>query len=504
MKIKMIIKAMVVVVATIVSVGASGVSADNIIRIASPFNATQLDPALSASAGNIEAFGQLYSRVFRRGADGSLQPALAKSWDVSADGKTITLHLGDYKFSDGSPITADDVVFSLLRTRDHKKGAYAVTMKQLNTATAKDAHTVVLTLKNTSATFIGNLEVFNAGIISKKDVATRGEEAAFATVPVSSGPYMVKEWKHGDRLILQPNPNYWRTGYPKNDGAELIEISDADTRISSLLANEIDATRIIPWSQVNTLKENSKISVPLNPSTVIFMSLLNHTKGAFSNIKVRQAASMALNKVAIAKAVTFGYAKPANTTLPLLDFHHDNLDVNGYNPSKAKALLAEAGAPSEPVVILIRAAAQDEQLATIIQAQWAAIGLKSKIEKVDRAQWWPRVTKFNYDAAPSWWYNETTDPDLAVGWALCGTCGSKSFYTGYVNAEVDKLMEQGAAELDASKREVIYHKIQEIATSEVSQIPLYYPPYANAYSARVKGLYMTPALQWTLEDTVVK
>jgi peptide/nickel transport system substrate-binding protein len=503
MSIKLSLKVAAVAAVAFFTAGEGAALADEVIRIASPYKTTTLDPVRSASAGNIETFGQLYSRVFSRAADGSLAPGIAESWNVSDDGKTITLNLRDAKFSDGSAITADDVTFSLLRVRDHEKSAYGVTMKQLGDATAKDANTVVLTLKSPSAPFLGNLEVFNVGIVSKKDVEARGEEAAFTTAPVTSGPYMVKEWLPGDRLILAANPNYWRDGYPKNAGAELIEIDDPNTRVSSLLAGEIDAVRSVPWPQVAELQANSDVDVPLEPSTVIYMTLMNHSRPPFDNMKIRQAAAMALDTKSLAKAITFGHAPAANTTLPRLDFHHKDFSVNTYDPAKAKALLAEAGGFDGEAVLLVRTSNADQQLATLIQAQWAAIGLKSKLEKVDSGVWWDRVPSADYDAAASWWYNETTDPDLAVGWALCGECGTKAFYTTYNNPKVDALMEAGATELDRTKREEIYHEIQEITTTEVSQIPLYYPPFANAYSKRISGLIMTPALQWTLEGASV-
>ena len=147
--------------------------AEDIVRIASAYRTTTLDPALSAAAGNIETYGQLYGRLIRRAADGSLEPGLAESWAVSDDGKTVTLKIRDAKFSDGSPITADDVVFSLLRVRDLKESAYSAPLQQLAEAKAGDAQTVILTLKSAFAPFVGNLEVFNTGIVSQKDVETR-------------------------------------------------------------------------------------------------------------------------------------------------------------------------------------------------------------------------------------------------------------------------------------------------------------------------------------------
>lgn len=482
---------------------AGGAGADDIVRIVSGYPTTTLDPARSAAAGNIETFGQLYARLVRRNADGTLEPGLAESWNVSDDGKTVTLTLRDAKFSDGSPITADDVVFSLLRVRDLPDSAYSAPLQQMADANAINAKTVEIALKTVFAPFIGNLEVFNTGIVSKADVEKRGEKEAFAGAPVTSGPYMVKEWKPNDRLVLAANPNYWRTGYPKNDGAELIEVGDENTRVTMMISGDVDAVRGVPWSQVTDLQSREGISVPLEPSTVIFMTLLNHARAPFDDVKVRQAAAHAIDTKAVTKAMTFGHAQPANTTLPgALDFHDKSNPGIAYDPAAAKSLL-EGKAPADPLIILITDNPESERLAVLLQAQWAAVGLTSKIEKVDSGVWWDRVPKGDYDAAPTWWYNETPDPDLAVRWALCGTCGNKSFYTNYNNTRINELTEAGAAELDSAKRAEIYRQIQEITTNEVSQIPLYYPPYSNAYSKRVTGLMMTPSLQWTLEEAEV-
>ncbi|WP_162913227.1 ABC transporter substrate-binding protein [Rhodospirillaceae bacterium SYSU D60014] len=491
-------------VAACILTGAGSAGSEELVRIASPYKTTTLDPSRSAAAGNIETFGQLYARLLRRDQNGELAPGLAESWEISDDGKTVTLTLRDAKFSDGSPITAEDVVFSLLRVRDHPESAYPAPLQQLAEAKAKDEKTVVLTLEHPFAPFLGNLEVFNAGIVSKTDVEARGEEEAFASDPVTSGPYQVREWRPNDRLVLEASPNYWREGYPKNDGAELIEVGSENTRVAMMLSGEVDAAREIPWSQVSDLQTREGLEMPLEPSTVIYMTLLNEGRAPFDDVRVRQAAAHAIDVKAVAKAMTFGHAEPANTTLPgALDFHHSEYPGIAYDPAKAKALLEESDYDGEDIVILISDIADIDKLAVLLQAQWAAVGLKAKIEKVDRGVWWERIPNGDYDAAPSWWYNETMDPDLAARWALCGTCGNRSFYTNYDDPKVNELIEAAAAEFDPEKRTALYHEIQEITTTEVSQIPLYYPPFTNAYSARVEGLQMTPALQWTLEETEV-
>ncbi|NNH67659.1 ABC transporter substrate-binding protein [Rhizobium laguerreae] len=480
--------------------------ADDVIRVASPYQTTTLDPMRSAAAGNIETYGQLYSRLLRRNSEsGALEPGLAEKWEISPDGKTYTFHLRDAQFSDGSPITAADVAFSLDRIRSDKKSSYPAPLGAVESLTVADAKTVVVTLKSAFAPFLGNAEIWNMGIVSKSDVEKRGEEAAFATVPVTSGPYEVKQWKPNEKLILQPNSHYWRKGYPKSNATvELIEITSPETRIAMLKAGEIDVVRAVPWAQIDELKAAESVDMRLEPSTTIYMTLLNHKREPFSNLKARQAAGMAIDNKAMAAAITRGYAVPANTTLPgSLDFHDKEYPGIPHDTAKAKELLAQSGMLGREVKILAAADAPSQQTALLIQAQWQAIGLKPVIVNVDSGAWWDATGKGDYDAAANWWYNETPDPDLAVRWAVCGSCGSNSYNTFYANPKVDALVEQGTKEADQAKRQEIYKEIEKITTEEVAQIPLYYAPNAVAYSKRLRDLKLTPSLQWTLEETSI-
>ncbi|KNY13554.1 peptide ABC transporter substrate-binding protein [Shinella sp. SUS2] len=479
------------------------VSAESLIRIGSPYRTTTLDPIRSTAAGNIEAFGQLYARLLRKDEAGKVQPGLASAWTISEDGLELVFTLRAAKFSDGRLITAEDVAFSLTRALKDEKSVYAATLAAVESVRVQGDATVKVRLKHRFAPILDNLEVFNAGIVSKADVEARGE-MAFSEKPVTSGPYQVREWRPNDRLVLEPNPNYWREGYPKNDGAELIEVENSNTRVSMLMSGELDAMRDVPWAQLEAVKARDSLLMALEPSTVIYMTLLNERRPPFDNIKVRQAAAHALNIPAIAKAMTAGNGMPANTTLPAaLDYHAKNLPGIAYDPALAQMLLSEGGYDGKELTMLISANADAEKLATLLQAQWAAIGLKTKIEKVDRGVWWERIPAGDYDLAPSWWYNETSDPDLAVRWAVCGTCETHSFHTHYDNPKVNALTEEAVRELDPARRGALYHEIQKISTEEVAQIPLYYPPYANAYAKAVDGLRLSPSLQWSLEDAVL-
>jgi len=483
------------------------VHAESLIRITSPYPATTLDPSRSGAAGNIEPFGQLYSRLLRRNFEtGELEPGLAEKWDISADGLTYTMHLRDAKFSDGSPITADDAAFSLNRVRTDKESALPSVLSVVESITASDPKTVVLKLKYALAPMLANLELWNVGIVSKADIDKRGVDGAFSTVPVTSGPYAVKEWKPGEKLVLVPNQHYWREGYPKSDATvELLEVAEAETAAAMLKSGEADVMRGVNWAQVEDLKATDGVDMRMEPSNVIFISLVNHSREPFSNLKARQAAAYALDNKMLTQAVTGGYAKPANTTLPgSLDFHDDSYPGIVHDMEKAKQLMAESGMIGKPVKIILGGGSTNQQIGLLMQAQWQAIGLKPELVNVDTPGWWDATGKGEYDATPTWWMNEITDPDLAVRWALCGECDSHAFNTFYNNKKVNELTEQGSREQDPAKRAAIYQEISRITTEEVSQIPLYYSPFAVAYSKRLKNLKITPAMQWTLEETTIE
>lgn len=481
--------------------------AETLVRIATPYPATTLDPSRSAAAGNIELFGQLYARVLHRDAEtNALIPGLAERWEISPDRLTYTLHLREAKFSDGSPITADDVMFSMERVRTDPQSALPSTFGAVASFSAPDPKTVVVKLKSPLVLMLDQFQMWNAGIVSKADVEKRGVDAAFATAPVTSGPYMIKEWKPGERIVLQPNPNYWRKGYPKSDASvEMVEVAEPETAAAMLKASEVDVMREVEWSQVEDLKATEGIDMRLEISHVIYTILLNHKREPFSNLKARQAAAYALDKEAITFAATNGLATAATTPLPSgLDFHDPDYKGIVADMEKAKQLIEESGMTGKEVKIPLNGGQANQQIGLLMQAQLEAIGLKPVIVNIDVATWWGDTAKGEYDATPTWWMNELTDPDPAVRWALCGACDSHSFNTFFDNKRVNELTNQGAQEQDPAKRAAIYQEIARTATEEVAQIPLFDAPWLVAYAKRVKNLELTPAMQWTLEDMTVE
>src|SRR3954454_7905445 len=205
-----------------------------------------LDPIKTVYGPDILIQGIMFSRLLRSSADRKqLFPGLAESYEISPDGKTYTFHLTEAKFSDGSPITAEDVAFSYTRMRFQKDSAYAAPFQPLVKAEAKDPKTVVMTLDRRFTPFLTLTEIWNTGIVPKAVVEKMGDDA-FAKAPVVSGPFKFVEWRTGDRVILAKNEHYYRNGLPHLDGIEFMYIPDDNTRVSMLLGGELDVCTQVP------------------------------------------------------------------------------------------------------------------------------------------------------------------------------------------------------------------------------------------------------------------
>ena len=475
----------------------------NVLRIGMEAEVLTLDPIKTVYGPDILIQGIMFSRLMRASGDRKqLFPALAESHQISDDGKTYTFKLRDAKFSDGTPITAEDVAFSYTRMRFQKDSAYAGPFTALDKTEAPDAKTVVMHLNKKFTPFIQNVEIWNSGIVPKANVEKLGDDQ-FGQTPVSSGPFRLVEWRKGDRVVLEKNPHYYREGLPYLDGVEMIYVPDDNTRVSMLKAGEVDMIMATPFPLIQQLGAEGFQATP-EPASVINECLINHAAEPFNDVRVRQAVSFGIDRQAITEAVTLGLGRPASSLMaPVLNYFNTDLPVPVRDVAKSKELLAAAGKPNLSFELLTAAGiASDERTAVLIQSQLAEAGITVNISKVDSTQHWNSLIEGNYQALLNWWYNETLDPDVALRWAIWGAGENKSYYTRYNNPRVNEILEQAAAAPEGDGRKVLYFEAQKLAYEEVAQIGLYYPPFRNVYSPKVQGLRLNPGYQFsTIDET---
>ena len=478
-------------------------AAQGVLTIGRREDSSTFDPINTAQNIDFWVFSNVFDvlvRVDRQGKE--LLPGLAESWEVSDDGLTYTFHLREADFSDGTPITAQDAAYSLERIRDSELSLWSDSYKIIADMQTPDPRTLVVTLSGPSAPFLSTLAMPGASIISKAAMEGMGQEA-FAEMPVASGAFTLKEWRRGDRVILERNPAFWEADKVSLDGVEWISIPDDNTRMLAVQAGELDAAIFVPFSRVKELQADPNLNVVIDPSTREDHLLLNHEHPPLDNVKIREALDYAIDKQSIVDTVVFGLGEVANSYIPKgALYHSDDNGARPHDPEKARALLAEAGVGQVTLDYLVNAGNEvDEQIAVLLQQQLAGVGVTVNLTKMDPSQTWDMLIDGEYDLSMMYWTNDILDPDQKTTFVL-GHDVNMNYMTRYNNETVKDLVAAARLEMDPARREAIYAEIQRIAKGDVHWIDLYYSPFISVTRKGVENFGQNPLGRFFLEDTV--
>lgn len=463
------------------------------LKIGRAGDSTTLDPIKTAQNVDIWILTNLNAGLVRSNREGNaIEPDLAESWSVSDDNLMFDFTLREANFSDGSPVTADDVVFSLLRLRDDDESAQGWLVSGIESVEATGALSVRITLSEPSAAFIPTLALYAAAIVPMSAFESGGE--TFGGMPIGAGRFRLKSWERGSVMSLEPNPHYYG-GAPDNvEVVEYFVVPDANTRILQVQASELDVAMGVPFAALPGLENNSSINIHLDASTREDHLLLNHENDVLSNADVRRAIDMAINKDAIVQVVTFNNGVVANSPIPMgTPFYNADTPKNrAFDPDAARELVTNAGAEGAKLRFLVGAGnALREQTGVILQQQLAAIGLELEIVKVDSGQVWSTFKSGDYDIAPAYWTYDVLDPDHKLAFSLDGG-DNLSYYTRYKNQEVTDLLNAARQELDIEARQGLYDELLTLAKADTHWIDLYYVPFSNISRVGVNGFFQNP------------
>lgn len=472
-----------------------------------------LDPVLNDANLDIWVLNSLYDTLLQSTLDGQgIEPMLAESYTVADDGLSMTVTLRpEIKFADGSPITPDDVKWSLDRARNPDNGIWSFSLESVESVETAGDNQVVIKLTRPDPALPAALAMFNSAIMPQKlfeamPGATDEEKAkAFAEKPVGSGAFVLKEWERGNYMLVERNPYYWAKDdsgaqLPYLDAVRFEIIPEDATRILKLQGGEIDAAEFIPLSRVAELQADPNIDMELFPSTKVNSILMNNretlpdgTANPLSSQQVRQALNLAVNKDALIQVVTFGTGTPEGSFMASTTPLFSQQAMYPYDVEKAKALLQEAGFADgfDVSILAIAGSADDAALTTALQQMWAEIGVNLKIEQVDSATRTARYRANDFQMRTSAWTNDINDPSQITSYfAIYDVV--ESLHTGFQNAELEDLFKQSQAELDGAKRAEQYNRIQEIYVDAAPIVFLYETPYPVALRSNVKGFYQIP------------
>jgi len=323
-----------------------------------------------------------------------MRPALAESWTVSPDQLAWTFHLRrGVTFHDGSPFTADDVVYSYRRIIDEKL-ANADKLSAVSGITASDKSTVIITLKQPTPNLLTNLGGFKGlAIVQRRNV----ESGEIATHPVGTGPFAFQSQKSGDSITLEANPTYW-AGAPKVSGVTFRFISEPSTALSALQAGEIDWTDSIPAQRVAQLKDDDSITLATTPSNDYWYLALNEARAPWHDVRVRQAIAYAIDRDAIVQATSYGTAVANQLAIPKGNPWYTPYDTYRHDIERAKGLLRDAGAAPKTLDMLVTTEYPETVTAAqIIADNLAPLGITVNIRTVDFATWLDEQNNGHFD-----------------------------------------------------------------------------------------------------------
>jgi len=441
----------------------------------------QLDPQKTTAYFSFEVLENVFDTLVAPDANLEMRPALAESWDVSPDQRAWTFHLRHgVSFHDGSPLTADDVVYSYRRIIDQKL-ANSDKFSAVTGVTAPDQSTVRITLEQPTPNLLTNLGGFKGvAIVSRRNV----ESGQIATHPVGTGPFAFASQKSGDSITLKANPAYW-AGAPKVSGVTFRFISEPSTALSALQAGEIDWTDSIPPQRVAALRDDDSITLEATPSNDYWYLALNETRPPWNDVRVRQAIAYAIDRDAIVQATSYGTAVVNQLAIPKGNPFYTPYNGYRHDIENAKRLLSEAGATPKSLDMLVTTEYPETVTAAqIIADNLAPLGITVNIRTVDFATWLDEQNNGHFDMLMMGWLGNI-DPDDFY-YAQHHTDGSSNAQK-FSNPEVDRLLDAGRVETNRNARADDYAKAATIIADAASYIYLYNPSVIQAWTTRLSG-----------------
>ena len=407
--------------------------------------------------------------------DGTVQPLLAKSWDISGDGTVYTFHLQPgVTFSDGTPLKASDVVTTLQRvTSDASTSARKKDLSIMKEITAPDDGTVRVVLSARSQSFLFYLTATGAAV-TKPGAGDPG------TTVVGTGPYTLGGWKHGDSITLLRNDRYWGTA-PKNKEVVYRFFTDAAAENNALLAGQLDLVTQVTSPDVLSQYENRPdFTVVEGTSTTKEQLNFNDAVAPFNNADVRRAIRQATDRKALLKAVWADRGRVIGSMVPPTDpWYEDLTGIDDYNPAGAKALLAKAGYPNG-ISFTVDYVPSDaiNIIAQGLKSQLAKAGITITLHPVDDATWTDKVYQ-NHDFQATI-MTHVNQRDLV--WY-----GDPSFYWQYDNPQVQAWVKQSETAATPQEQTDLLKKVARQISEDAASDWLYLDPAVKVASTAVSG-----------------
>ncbi|MBP6019477.1 MAG: ABC transporter substrate-binding protein [Burkholderiaceae bacterium] len=477
--------------------GGSALAQARDLTIALRSEPSSMDPQFHSLTPNTQLSETLFDPIVRTDANAKPIPSLAESWTVDGDVWMFKLRDG-VKFSDGSPLTANDVVFTYDRVPKvpNSPSSYSLYLSTVAKVEAVDPLTVKITTKGPSPVLLANLSM--VPIMSATAAAGAAPEGK-TTVElnrgdglVGTGPYKFVHWKRGAEIVFERNEHYWGDK-PDWDRVIYRPITNPAARVAALLAGDVDVIEDPPTDDLAKLKQNTELYVQETPSVRIIYLALNQGqevppgmtgtdgKNPLADQRVRQALSLAIDRKAIVERVMGGAAQAAANLLayPAFGTSEKYAKAADVNVDQAKALLAQAGYPQGFSISLGSPAGRytnDQRIAQVVASMWARIGVKAEVNTMAPPVFFKQRDAYAFSTYLAGWAVSsgemlnplkalvvTKDPKLGLG---------TTNWSKYSNPELDKLVIDASQTLDEDQRSVLLQEASSLVMEDYGILPL--------------------------------
>jgi oligopeptide transport system substrate-binding protein len=478
-----------------------------------------IDPQMSNSIPSMNVI-KGFSEGLIRNFQGEVKPGMAEKWDVSEDGMTYTFHLRDAKWSDGSSVTAQDFEYAIIRLLDPKNAAsYSFAAYIIQNAAefnsgkiidpaqvgvkAIDEKTLEIKLINPTSYFVSTLDLPCFYPVKKDYVEKLGADfATAADKMLSNGPFILKDWKHEQEIVLERNPNYWDQANIKLNTVKILQVSDANTVLAMYENGEIDFCDV-PTSLVEKFQQEGKAKVYMSGADDWMRINFKRTeKPWLQNVNFRKALNYAIDREDYVKTATKGLFFPATRlVLPLMagvnGYYCEEYPINIYptkaDTAKAKEYLEKAMQElniTDPKQIVVAYTISDDDatklMAEVLQDQVTKnLGITFEIKMVTYKQKLENDTKGDFDLVYNGWGPDYDDPMTYL--ELWETTNSQNGGK-YSNAEFDKLIAAARVETDKVKRMEMFHQAETILLEDAGFVPLQFRQRAWVSKDNLKNL----------------
>lgn len=441
------------------------------------------------------------------GATKDVVPAISDTWTVAPDGLSYTFHIRDgAKFSNGDPVTADDVKASLDRFADPDIDTFASFATGYKSTTVVDPQHVRVDLTEPTGAFLDELAFLPAVILPNKLVEEQGD--AFYENPVGAGPYKLDQWTKGSSISFAKNENYWESGKPLLDKVVYNFVTDDSARLLQLQSGEAQMIDFVPFAQATSLQSTDGVAIdPAEIPSWILLSL-NNQKAPLADQKVRQALSYAIDRDAVNEKIYAGLGKTPNSILPHLNLDGTDADVPPvtYDLEKAKSLMAESGFPDgfDATLEFPSGSTAFQSLAAVLQAEWEPLGVNLTLKPEDQATLSKNFTGGTYDIALPY---ATAASDLIVPdefgtfYAVPGS--TNGFFTWWEDSDIAKMMTEFVHTTDDASRAEQWPKIQAALLEQQPAINVLDLPLLQGRQNNVCDAQLNPIGYNTLLNTWV-